>query len=305
MGEKTNIAWATDTWNWVYGCSKVSPGCLHCYAETLVNGKMGGDFSNRTRTSDATFNAPLRWQKKPWVCNKCGTAFTNWDTSLDVKGPIPAECCWHMSGFHRRRVFSLSLGDWLDPKIPVEWLADALDIIHRCPDLDFLLLTKRPELFQTQVLAASMHLAGYRDGQTQDLPTAIPKKDAVEVFAGWSKLETFPHNVWLGVSAEDQKRSDQRRDAFKSIPAAVKFVSYEPALTAVDWTGWEFVNQIIFGGESGVDRRPCDVEWAVSTLQFCNENGIAFFCKQDSAARPGMQGRIPDSVFSIKQFPNV
>src|SRR3990167_6983759 len=67
MGKDSKISWTTHTWNPWIGCHKVSPGCKHCYAETLVM-RMGRVFSIVRRASPATFNAPLKWkpQMTPW-----------------------------------------------------------------------------------------------------------------------------------------------------------------------------------------------------------------------------------------------
>jgi len=86
-------------------------------------------------------------------------------------------------------------------------------------------------------------------------------------------------NVHLGVSVENQDAADERREYLRQCPAAVKFVSYEPALGPVDWTGWEFVSQIISGGESGPGARPSHPNWHRATRDFCQENGIAYFFK--------------------------
>src|SRR5574341_2650287 len=113
MASKTKIAWSDATWNPSIGCTKVSPGCAHCYAETSLPAKFRGiewgDSAERRVSSDATFNAPLAWNKRPWVCNKCGYCTQQLDLSNCPK------CDADLVGFHRRRVSSLSLGDWLDP----------------------------------------------------------------------------------------------------------------------------------------------------------------------------------------------
>lgn len=79
MSEGTKIQWADSTWNGWHGCTKVSAGCANCYAEKLTIHRMGGKGYRkgvgRVRHSEATFNAPLRWNKKPWVCDECGEAF--------------------------------------------------------------------------------------------------------------------------------------------------------------------------------------------------------------------------------------
>ena len=86
-------------------------------------------------------------------------------------------------------------------------------------------------------------------------------------------------NLWLGVSVENQAAADERREQLERCPAAVKYVSYEPALGPVDWTGWEFVSQIISGGESGPGARPSHPDWHRATRDFCQKHGIAYFFK--------------------------
>lgn len=181
---------------------------------------------------------------------------------------------------HRRRVFSLSLGDWLDAEVPIEWLADMLDVIRRCPNLDFLLLTKRPQNFDKRIRA------------TWD-------PESVNLADGWLRGNA-PDNIWLGVSVENQATADERIPLLLQIPAKIRFVSYEPALEAVDFhlcksgvqhrddftgnpdhTTWmDQVNWIIVGGESGRNARPFNIEWARSSMAQCKASGVACFVKQ-------------------------
>jgi protein gp37 len=90
-------------------------------------------------------------------------------------------------------------------------------------------------------------------------------------------------NVWLGCSVERQQEADARREPMRRLAALgfTTFVSYEPALGPVDWTGWEFVRQIISGGESGKDDpRPSHPDWHRDTRDFAQKHGIAYFFKQ-------------------------
>src|SRR5438309_1214907 len=117
MGENTSIAWCNHTFNPWEGCTKVSAGCAHCYAETR-NHRFGADNwgkgKPRRRTSDANWKLPYKWNAQ---AEKHGT---------------------------RLRVFCASLADWLDDEVPVEWLANLLKLIHQTPNLEWLMLTKRP-----------------------------------------------------------------------------------------------------------------------------------------------------------------
>src|SRR5690606_1555759 len=120
-------------------------------------------------------------------------------------------------------------------------------------------------------------------------------------------------NVWLGVSVEDQKTADERILPLLRCPAAVRFVSYEPALGAVDFeragaiewdavggaTGGGYsdfvrtshtfqrglIDWLIVGGESGPGARPFDLAWARSLVEQCKAAGVACFVKQ-LGARP-------------------
>jgi hypothetical protein len=113
MSEQTKISWCDSTWNPWQGCAPVSAGCAHCYAAARAH-RFGQDFAKRVRSAPATFNAPLRWQKKPWVCDACGNAAPSDEGKCLICGG---------SSWHRRRVFALSLGDWLDPAF--QWDAAA------------------------------------------------------------------------------------------------------------------------------------------------------------------------------------
>lgn len=124
-------------------------------------------------------------------------------------------------------------------------------LIEATPHLTWLLLTKRPE----------------------NVADSVPVK--------WLFSRDWPSNVRLGVSVENQEWADKRREAFAALPGS-KFVCYEPALGPVDWTGWEFVDQFISGGESGKDKgiRPSHPDWHRATRDWCKANGKAYFFKQ-------------------------
>lgn len=259
MGQDSKIQWTDDTWNPWRGCTKVSPGCKNCYAETLVMRRMkGGAYRKgvpRVRHTAATFDAPLRWHKKPWVCDECGHASGG---QFDE-----CECGGVGSGVvkrHRRRVFALSLGDWLDDEVPVEWLGDMLTVIERCPNLDFLLLTKRPRNFQSRMKLVD------RNAQQQS---------AADLAVRWLEGEP-PDNVWFGFSAENQEWFDARWAVARNIPARQLFVSFEPLLgpIVVSEDFWGNIQHSTFnaqhrtgkpwgiiGGESGLKARACRAEW--------------------------------------------
>jgi protein gp37 len=95
----------------------------------------------------------------------------------------------------------------------------------------------------------------------------------------------------LGVSVEDQTRADQRRPAMHGLADLGwhTWVSYEPALGPVDWTGWQFTGWIVSGGESGEGSRPSDADWHRGARDFCAANDIPYFFKQWGQCLPAGQ----------------
>lgn len=279
MGEKTGIAWTDYTFNPWTGCAKVSPGCANCYAETMA-ARFPGSFGGwgvgqpRKRTSAGNWRQPLKWNK---IAAQAGV---------------------------RRKVFCASLGDWLDPEVPVEWLADLLVLIASTPHLDWQLLTKRPELWRRRVheaVANIIHRPAYIKGS----------EPAVRMCNQWLDHIGAPPNVWVGTTVEDQRRACERGLALLTIPARVRFLSMEPLLEAVDlmaverpdnaYFRWRHetglvgpmtepddyvyeckrgVDWVIVGGESGPGARPFDLAWASSIIRQCHEAGIPVFVKQ-------------------------
>ena len=121
MAENTKIEWTDHTFNPWIGCTKVSPGCDHCYAENLMDTRMGvaswRPGAERVRTKDANWKMPLRWNAQA-------------DAFMAQHG-------------RRQRVFCASLADVFDNAVDPQWRADLFDLIAATPNLDWLLLTKR------------------------------------------------------------------------------------------------------------------------------------------------------------------
>lgn len=292
MSIKTNISWATSTGNPRTGCAKVSPGCKNCYMFAWKH-RMGEDGNVRARTK-AFWKDALKWNKTPMVCP---------NGSVPVKGapgghgPYVAgqtTCCECGSILHRARIFP-SLCDWLDEEIPIEWLADFRQLIYDTPNLDWLLLTKRPENFHRRIDAA----CEYNHGETYQ--------------SMWTQGEP-PDNVWIGASVENQEYADKRIPELLKIPARVRFLSVEPMLGKIDllyscFNGVDSlqsmhgINWVIFGGESGPGHRPCDPQWIEDGVSQCIAANVPVFVKQDSGSKPGMKGRLSDAVWAMKQFP--
>jgi protein gp37 len=275
MSEKTKIEWCDHTWNPWRGCAKVSPGCQNCYAEGWGKrfGVEWGPGKPRKLGSAAYRRQPLRWQDFQYWRPNCNTGVR--DPEALGNPFLCPNCDPHEVLTQRRpRVFCGSLmDDWLDPEVPVEWLADLIDTIRQTPNLDWLLLTKRPEKWRLRIEQAMEWWAG-KDGATYSC------------MADWFQGKA-PANVWLGVSAEDQTRWGERVPVLLSIPAAVRFVSVEPMLGPIEmWGYWgQRPDWIILGGESGPKARPCNVEWIRRGVSQCREAGVPVFVKQ-LGARP-------------------
>lgn len=214
----TAIEWTDRTWNPVTGCTKVSPGCDNCYAERITR-RFGGSFDRVTLHPDR-LHAPLSWRKPSSV-------FVNSMSDL----------------FHSETV-------------PFEFVDRVFDVMRRCPQHVFQILTKRPS-----------RMKHYR--------------------------REWPANVWAGTSIESQDYV-WRVDQLRMVEAKVKFLSIEPLigriynldLTDIDW--------VIVGGESGPGHRPIDPTWVRDLRDQCVSEEVPFFFKQWGGLRSKSHGRLLD-----------
>lgn len=263
MSENTKIEWATHTWNPWYGCTKVSPGCAHCYAESLMDTRFKrvkwGPGNPRVMNKD--WSKPRAWEKRasrPVIMN-----FSQCD---DAGNPA----CF----YDRPRIFP-SLCDWLDPEVPVAWLAEFLDLVRTTPHLDWLLLTKRPGLWYDRIRSSIDNYVNHPSIQIR-FPLLGPWMNS------WTSDRQFPPNVWIGTSVEDQDRADERIPAMLRIPAAKRFVSAEPLLGPINLP-LEGIDWLIIGGESGPKARPCHLDWVRGLIAQCQDARVPVFVKQIGA----------------------
>lgn len=269
MGENTKIEWCDHSWSPWRGCTKVSPGCANCYAETLSkrNPKVMGYWGKgKPRVLAKNWKQPLKWNQEVEEWNQMEAAIG--------KGPVV------------RTVFP-SLCDWLDDEVPVEWLARFLALTHHTPNLRWLLLTKRPENWRKRIEAASDYcVEGGRVGCDSKGEYLESWLDCIDM----PERGAYPENIWVGTSVEDQERTSRINDLL-DIPAAGRFLSVEPLLGPVDimpWIGdnedapmdWGTLDWVIIGGESGPGARPCNVEWVGSLVKQCWITGTKCFVKQ-------------------------
>ncbi|WP_255789380.1 DUF5131 family protein [Mycobacteroides abscessus] len=252
MGDKTGIEWADATWNPVTGCDKVSPGCDHCYAETFAE----------------------RWR---------GTRGHYFETGFDVQ-LRPDKLDLPLRWTKPRRIFVNSMSDLFHDKVPDEYIARVFAVMALAPQHTFQLLTKRHGRMRTLLRDGEFQQQVYDAWGQLEMPKGRPSMEDWP-WSGWP----LP-NVWLGVSAEDQKRADLRIPALLDTPAAVRFVSAEPLLGPIDlhgdpigkdsvfWIG--HLDWVIVGGESGPGARPMHPDWARSMRDQCVAAGVPFLFKQ-------------------------
>lgn len=241
MSDNTKIEWADATVNAINGCSLASPGCTNCYAMRLAGTRMKHHPSRAGLTQDS----------------KAGPVWTG-EVRLNEKALLEP-LAWKRP----RRIFWNAHGDTFHPAVIDEWIDRVLEVVALTPQHIHMILTKRSD-------------------RMRDYFTRLPERiKTLAANPGLDFVDLPLPNLWLGVSVEDQTRTDERREDFRNTPAAVHFVSYEPALGPVDWSGWGFVDQIIGGGESGPKARPAHPDWFRRTRDWCAANGVAYFHKQN------------------------
>lgn len=256
MGENTDIEWATHTFNAWTGCTAVSAACDHCYAEGWAkrSGVVGwGPHAERRRTSEANWKKPLKWAR---------------DARPDLRNPDPLAMVPE-----RPRVFCASLADVFDNQAPQEWRDDLWQLISDTPELDWMLLTKRPQNILKMIPAR------WRDGMV-------------------------PGHVWLGITAENQPEYGRRMDHLIRVPVKTIFVSYEPALGPLRMSEFSTLNyptMIICGGEDRArPGRPTNEQvlgWARDLRDECRQASVKFFFKQTVG-----KGKIPPDLM-IREMP--
>src|SRR3990167_9259008 len=192
MGDNSKIEWCEASWNPVTGCSHVSPGCDHCYAETL---------SHR-----------YKWTTKPWGAQHAAENVKLHPERLDQ--PLR----WQRP----RRVFVNSMSDLFHGDVPDEFIDRVFTVMALAGQHTFQVLTKRPERMQAYQVTPERW-----DAARQWLRSLLPKKSmgAWEYVGVMMANQMWPlPNVWLGVSVEDQRRLDERVDDLLATSAAVRFI---------------------------------------------------------------------------------
>ena len=322
MGDKSKIEWTDASWNPVTGCDKVSPGCAHCYAEGVADRFWAKQYPEVPISTPAdldetnTFHRPRKFTDV--MCHE-----DRLDQPLRWKRP--------------RRIFVNSMSDLFHEDVPDAFIDKVFAVMALAPQHTFQVLTKRADRMFEYMSSGHCLWNGFH----RLVGPTISTHDQVESWCaangisrnerdrrigiitdgGGFTYEVWPlHNVWLGVSVENQRFADERIPLLLQTPAAVRFISAEPLLGAVDlakfigtnipgphdcpdWGDipdthcircgvlWEeehecppgfgpTLNWAIVGGESGRGARPFHIDWARTIVQQCQAAGVPCFVKQ-------------------------
>ena len=216
------------------GCTKVGLGCINCYAErmaTRLRGRHGYPENEPFRVTPRPdrLEQPLHWRKP-------------------------------------RMVFLCSMGDLFHEDVPTSFIQQVFDVMLRCPQHTFQVLTKRPE-------------------RVKELADQLP----------------WPDNVWIGTSVENDTVLGRISD-LQAVPAAKRFLSLEPLLGPISDLPLTGIDWVIVGGESGPKFRPMQDDWVREIRDQCVAANVKFFFKQRAGLHPKKLGSELDGR-EWKEFP--
>lgn len=256
----TTIQWTDRTWNPIRGCSRVSPGCVNCYAERQAlrfagvgSETRGGPFAGFVTKS----NGHAAWTGKVEL----------------IESKLEEPLHWQKPC----KVFVNSMSDLFHESLPDEAIDRVFAVMALCPHITFQVLTKRAERMRRYFSENHGFEARRRVQDVLDPPGNRGQKEheaAFKLYGGWP----LP-NVWIGVSVESRAYLG-RIDVLRETPAAIRFVSIEPLLENLDGPNLRGLDWAIVGGESGPGARPFHIDWARFILSHCRRVGVAPFLKQ-------------------------
>ena len=287
---KGGIAWTDETWNPVTGCTKVSNGCKFCYAERLFPRVYGRDTIVIPTDMGGITNADGIFE--PLVLRHRPRKFT--DVRLHPER-LDQPLRWRRP----RKIFVNSMSDLFHPDVPFEFQCSVFAVMALSPQHTFQILTKRPKEMLNFFMRVSLVDAGE------------------ELYQAAGKAWPLP-NAHLLVSVEDQPTAEERIPILMRCPAAVRGVSAEPLLGAIDFgfmaqfehednegRGVEAIkglDWIIVGCESGPKRRHMELAWVRSIKSQCKAAGVPLMVKQLSTGS-GLLGAKNKVVKDLSQFP--
>lgn len=233
MSGKSNIQWTNRSWNPLTGCTRVTSGCDNCYAFALHD--------QRYRAYHDGKSMPQQYSQ-PF--NEIQLIPQRLEDPLKIKKP--------------QMFFVNSMSDLFHSKVPLEYIQQVFDTMHRADWHIFQILTKRAGRLQ--------HIA--------------------------PQLQWAP-NIWMGTSIETDNLC-ARANALRTVPAAVRFLSLEPLLSPLPSLDLTNIDWVIVGGESGKYARSCNRNWVRDIRDLCIEKQVPFFFKQWGGRTAHEGGRILD-----------
>lgn len=253
MAETSSIEWTDATWNPITGCSVVSPGCTNCYAMRLAG----------TRLKHHPSRAGLT------VESKAGPVW-NGQVRLN-EGWLDQPFAWGKP----RMIFVNAHGDTFHESVPDAWIDQIFARMAISYQHVYQVLTKR-----------SSRMRAYLNDPGVGARVWKLALELVRSRGRWDGREDWPlTNVWVGVSAEDQPRWDERVGDLVETMAAVRWVSAEPLLGPIADDGKLYlIHWLVAGGENG--PRPTHPDWIRRLRDDCSEAETAFFFKQWGSFAP-------------------
>lgn len=311
---KTKIEWTDYTWNFISGCTQISPACQNCYAKAMTK-RLQGIAKAKTakmRCQHCGFefdkelkreNLNINWEGKVLCPNK-HEAFAfpmyyfGWDKVLFhcFKADEILDKKKYKSG---SKIFVCSMSDLFHKDIYFNDIFHAFNLMEEREDLTFQVLTKRADrmlFYFTNVLQMKETENGYDD----------------------TFYKNFKKHIWFGVTAENQEMADLRIPdllKIKEIAGCKVFVSVEPMLESVNLTKYlkkdndsTHLDWVIVGGESGNRARATKEEWVIDLYEQCKDYGIPFFFKQKgnhfiASSLESHSNSFIENIYNTKEFP--
>lgn len=266
MGKNSRIEWTDDTTNPVRArnlatgkvgshCTHASPGCINCYAEAM-NRWVGTGLAYLPANADkveiyldeAALVAPLTWRK-----------------------PL--------------KIFLGSMTDIFGEFVTRPMIVKMLAVCALTPQHEWQLLTKRTERMQRELMREGLYgdILLAMEAIARENPELIADDERSRISEAGANMKSWPlPNVLVGTSVEDQRRADERRRPMLQLATDEwrTWVSYEPALERVDWRGWQFLDWMVSGDESGRRARPGPTGAHQAARDFCALYDIPYFFKQ-------------------------
>lgn len=313
MSDKTGISWTDATWNPTTGCTRVSPGCDHCYAFALHDKRYAANLKAARAWAEAQgidanrgYYAAIKVMRANWPG---GLPYPRqYDVPFSRVQLMPDRLDVPLRRKKPKRIFVDSMADLFHEDVPDEFIDRVFATMALAPQHTFQILTKRPERMRAY-LASSKIVPRIARAIVRD-DTLYERSLDVVMWYSEDDDDTVPYglkrwplpNVWLGVSAEDQERADERIPLLLETPATVRFISAEPLLGPISLHRYvghgasadaplataDRLDWVIVGGESGARRRELNAAWVRIIREQCRAAGVAYWGKQTSAARPGV-----------------